>query len=395
MTGIFKFCCLGMVAFFLIIWPAPCTAEVAAADQGALIGRQMDRLDLRELESYLRRIDQEMQGRLEGGSLKGILESIRRGRIELSLSGVFKSLINCFFREILTHSFLLGKLLVLGSVLAVLEHLQNSFEEAAVARLAHGIGVLGLLAVALSSFTMALDTGRSAIDTMVGFMQSLVPVLLTLMTALGGLTSVALLHPVIFVSLNILGTLSGSVLFPLIFCAAILGIVNQLSEHYQISRLADLLKDGGVLLLGLFLTVFIGLLAIQGVAGAVTDGIGLRTAKYLTGAFVPVVGGALSDAVESVLGCSLFLKNAIGLVGTLSLACLCLLPILKILSAAVVYRLAAALMQPLGAQKLGDALNLLGGYLFLVFGAVAAVGLMFFIALAIVVGLGNFTVMLR
>jgi len=67
----------------------------------------------------------------------------------------------------------------------------------------------------------------------------------------------------------------------------------------------------------------------------------------------------------------------------------------KILSAAVMYRLAAALLQPLGAQELGESLQLLGNYLFLVFGAVAAVGLMFFIALTIIVGLSNIVVMLR
>ena len=59
------------------------------------------------------------------------------------------------------------------------------------------------------------------------------------------------------------------------------------------------------------------------------------------------------------------------------------------------YRLAAALLQPLGAQELSESLHLLGNYLLLVFAAVAAVGLMFFIALTIIVGLSNVVVMLR
>jgi len=69
--------------------------------------------------------------------------------------------------------------------------------------------------------------------------------------------------------------------------------------------------------------------------------------------------------------------------------------VVKILSAAVVYRLAAALMQPLGAEQLGESLQLLSNYLFLIFAAVAAVGLMFLITLTIVVALSNFMVMLR
>jgi stage III sporulation protein AE len=149
------------------------------------------------------------------------------------------------------------------------------------------------------------------------------------------------------------------------------------------------------LLTGLLLTVFTGILGVQGVAGAVTDGVGLRTVKYLTGAVVPVVGGVLTDAVDAVAGCSLFIKNAVGIVGVLAILFLCTLPVVKILSAAVMYRLAAALLQPLGAQELSESLHLLGNYLLLVFAAVAAVGLMFFIALTIIVGLSNVVVMLR
>ncbi len=387
---------LAVTLLSLLFFPRPAAAAATAtAEPEQFVTEQFEKLNLGELESFIKRVDQDLHNQLSGFSLEKILDSIRRGKLDLNLASVFKSLLDFLFREVLTHSVLLGKLLVLGTILALLEHLQGAFEKNTVAQLAHGIGVLGLLTVALSSFTLALNTGREAIGNMVGFMQSIIPVLLTLMTALGSLTSVALLHPVIFISLNLLGTLIRNIVFPLIFCAAILDIVSHVSERFQVSRLAELFRDGSVALITLFLTLFIGILGIQGVAGAVTDGIGLRTAKFLTGAFVPVVGGVLSDAVEAVMGCSLFLKNAVGVLGTLTLFFMCALPVVKILSAAVIYRLAAALMQPLGAQRLGESLNLLGNYLFIVFAAVAAVGLMFFIALAIVVGLGNFTVMLR
>jgi stage III sporulation protein AE len=364
-------------------------------NSGTSIADQFDKLDLKSLQSYLNQVDQDLNKQLVGFSLNKLLDSLRSGKISFNMTTILKSLLDYFFRELLTHSALLGKLLVLGALLALLEHLQTAFEDNTVAQLAHGVGLLGLLTVALSTFTMAVSTGRGAIESMVGFMQSLMPVLLTLMAALGGLSTVSLVHPVILMSMNILGMLVRNIIFPLIFCAAVLGIVNQLSARVQVSRLADLFRDGSVALLGISLTVFIGILSIQGVAGAVTDGVGMRTAKFLTGAFVPVVGSALSDAVETIAGCSLYLKNAVGIVGALTLLFICVLPVVKILSAALVYRLAAALMQPLGAEQLGESLQLLSNYLFLIFAAVAAVGLMFLITLTIVVALSNFMVMLR
>lgn len=386
---------LGLPLFFLVFPGCAVAAPPAFPEPSGLISDQFDRLRLEDLGAFLHQVDQELQQQLSGVSLGKILASIRRGKLDLDLTGFFKALLEFFFRTVLAHAVLLGKLLVLGVVLAVLEHLQGAFEQNTVARLAHGVGILSLLTVAISSFALALNTGREAIGSMVGFMHALLPVLLTLMAALGNLSSVALMHPVILISLNLLGTLTRNIVFPLIFCAAVLAIVSHLSERFQVSRLAGLFRDGSVALLSLFLTIFVGILAIQGVAGAVTDGIGLRTAKFLTGAFVPVVGGILSDAVEAVAGCSLFLKNAVGILGALTLLFLCALPVIKILSAAFIYRLAAALMQPLGAHQLGECLQMLGSYLFLVFAAVAGVGLMFFVVLTIIVGLGNMAVMLR
>jgi stage III sporulation protein AE len=377
--------------FCLLIIPCPSLAS----DSEALISDQFDQLNLEDLDAFLKKIDQDIDDKISGFSLIKIFEDARQGKLEMDISGIFKALISYFCREFLTHTSLLGKLIVLGALLAILEHLQSAFEQNTVAKLAHSIGIIALLTVALSSFTIAIQTGRDAIGNMVGFMQSLIPILLTLMAALGSLTTVALMHPVIYVSLNIIATLIQNIVFPLIFCAAILGIVSSLSERFQVSRLADLFRDGSMLLTGLLLTVFTGILGVQGVAGAVTDGVGLRTVKYLTGAVVPVVGGVLTDAVDAVAGCSLFIKNAVGIVGVLAILFLCTLPVVKILSAAVMYRLAAALLQPLGAQELSESLHLLGNYLLLVFAAVAAVGLMFFIALTIIVGLSNVVVMLR
>ncbi len=387
-----------LLVFFL--WPYPEAAAAPAEDAGSglsqqYLSEQLEKLPLDDLEVFLKRVDGDIQEQLSGFSLIEMLEEIRQGEIDFDLKGLFKELIKFFFREFLTHAVLLGKLIVLGAVLALLAHLQCAFEQNTVARLAHSVGLLSLFTVALSSFTLALSAGREAIGSMVGFMQSLIPVVMTLLAAVGNLTSVALMHPVIFLSLNVLGTLTQNIVFPLIFCSAVLGIVSQLSERFQVSRLAGLFRDGSVLLLGLFLTIFTGILAVQGVAGAVADGVGLRTAKYLTGAFVPVVGGILSDAVEAVVGCSLFIKNAVGILGVLAIFFLCTIPVVKILAAAMVYRLAGAILQPIGARELSDSLHLLGNYLFLVFAVVAAVGVMFFMALGIIVGLGNLVVMLR
>ncbi|KUK11014.1 MAG: Stage III sporulation protein AE [Clostridia bacterium 41_269] len=151
----------------------------------------------------------------------------------------------------------------------------------------------------------------------------------------------------------------------------------------------------GTASLGIFLTLFVGFLGMQGIAGVVVDSVTLKTAKFMTGTFVPVVGKMMADALEVIVGTSLLLKNAVGLIGIIILLVLCAFPVIKIISLVIIYRLAAALVQLIGESGVSDALQTMGNALTLVFAAVAGVGLMFFIAISVVVGMGNFNVMLR
>ena len=143
------------------------------------------------------------------------------------------------------------------------------------------------------------------------------------------------------------------------------------------------------------LTLFIGFMAIQGVAGGIGDALTLKTAKFMTGTFIPVVGGMLADAVETVLGYSLLIKNSATIVGLVILALITVFPLLKILAVISIYKICSALIQPLGETTLGEALQTMSKCLTLIFAAVATVALAFFIGIAIIIGASNATVMLR
>ena len=113
--------------------------------------------------------------------------------------------------------------------------------------------------------------------------------------------------------ISILATVIESTIFPLIYIAAILAIVSQLSSGVSISRLAGLIQEGSVVLLGLAISIFIGVIVVQGVAASVSDGVSLRTVKFLAGTFVPLVGKMLADTIDAVASCSLLLKMPLAL----------------------------------------------------------------------------------
>jgi stage III sporulation protein AE len=134
---------------------------------------------------------------------------------------------------------------------------------------------------------------------------------------------------------------------------------------------------------------------VNGAAAAVADGVALRTGKFTAKAFIPVVGGMFSDAFETVAGAALVLNNSIGLFGAIAIVVSCLFPIIKLFVITLIYRGTAALLQPLGEDAVSDTLDIMARYMYAIIGAVAAVGLMFFMIVTIMAAAANWPAMLR
>jgi stage III sporulation protein AE len=208
-------------------------------------------------------------------------------------------------------------------------------------------------------------------------------------------TSASLFHPVSFLIVNALSSLVKNVVFPLIFLAVGLDIVDNITDEFNISGLASLIRQGSLGSLGVITTVFLAAIVTQGTVSAVSDGITIRTAKYLTGSFVPVIGGFLSNALDVVVGGSLLIKNALGLFSVIIILLFCSFSIIKLVVLVFIYRLAAVIIQPLEDGKIVDCLNKLANNLLLIFASVTVVTIMFFVVIIIIVGAANFSVMLR
>ena len=360
-----------------------------------IIQSKLQQLNLNDLKREVDELNQKTNNYLPDLEVKDIVKLFSQKGIKFSLSRIIKGLIRYLFDELIINSRLLGELIVLALIVAVLKTFQFNFANAEVSKLANGIIYLVLAIIALNSFKVAVVIAHNTITDMVDIMHAILPLLLTLLVSLGNITSATLFHPISYLIVNALSTIVVKVVFPLIFLAAILDIVNNLSDHYQVTGLASLFKQIGVGLLGITMTIFIAAIVTQGTIATVSDGVTIRTAKYLTGSFVPIIGGFLANTLDMIVGGSLLIKNAIGIFGVLIILIFCSFSIIKIIALVFIYRLAGAVIQPVSDTKLVDCLNRLGNNLLLIFATVVAVGIMFFTVIIIIVGTANFVVMLR
>ncbi len=386
-----------IVLILLLFLPAfeAMAAEPSAANPiNELVRQQVDHLQLDRVEQFWQKTLREYQGYLPDLKSPGFVQLLMQDG-ELSFSGVLKGMGKFVFHEILMNGKLLSSIIVITVFAMILENMQNAFERNTVTTVAYGIAYLVLMVLAINSFHVAITYAKDAIQDMSDFMLAMIPLVIALLASVGNLASATMFHPIIIFMINTSGIIISTVIFPLLFLSAMLSIASLFSERYKVTQLATLLRNIAMGALGSFLTVFLAVISIQGATAAVADGVTLRTAKYLTGNFIPVVGRMFSDAADTVLNASMLVKNAVGLAGVIILIMLCAFPALKILVLALIYNISSAVLQPLGNSPIISALGTIGKSLLFVFAALATVGLMFFLAITVIIAAGNISMMVR
>lgn len=347
-----------------------------------------------EVETYWDNLTREYGGYFPENSLPSFKQMLTAGG-GFDLKNVLTALLRYFFHEIAVNGKLLATIVALAVFSMILETMQTAFEKQAVSKVAYSICYLVLMVLAVNSFDVAIGYAKSAIGNMVHFMMAVVPLLLSLLASMGNITSVTVLHPFIIFMIHTISTLIYTIIFPLLFFSTLLSIVSSLNDRFKVTQLAKLLKNAAIGILGLSVAVFLGVISVQGTVSSVTDGVTLRAAKYVAGNFIPVVGRMFTDASDTVIGASLLVKNTIGLAGVIILVLICAFPALKIMVLAIIYQLAASVIQPLGDSPIIKCLQVIGKNMMFVFAALAAVGLMFFLAVTIMIAAGNVSLMMR
>lgn len=357
-----------------------------AADPGTNV-------DISALESFSQRLQQNMEY-LPDISVSKLIESYKEtGSIGLTMKDFVHSFTEFIFKEITGNSRLLVELLFIGLLCAVLQNIQSSFENESTAKIAYYACFLIMVMIIIKSFALTIQLGRDTINNMIEFINAMMPPLMFLLASVGGFASAAALDPIMMFVIKITSDIIRDIVLPMTILVVILNIVNTMSDTIKISKLAGLVKQINLWVLGFIMTVFVAFVTIRSSASATLDQVTLKSAKFAVDNFIPVIGKALSDAITTVAGYSLILKDAVSIVGLVIMLFICVFPLIKIIIISLIYKFVGAVMEPVVDKKVVDCLTAAGNSFTIIFACVLSVAIMFFIFITIIASTGRLITM--
>ncbi len=342
----------------------------------------------------LRALTEAVEGNewLEGGT-EELLSRLASGKPVLNAEEVLNWLLSEAAGVFQKSLWRMTRLLAPAMLIAAAGLIHDS--KSAAGKAARYAGLVMTMVFLIADLKEHVALANETVGKMAELMQSIFPLMVTLLAAVGGTASSAFYQPAVMAAAGTMTTLVEHVTMPFAVSVAVLTMVSGLSEGLRISRLCRLFRQAANWTLGFGFTVFIGVMTVQGIGTAAVDGVSIRTAKYAMDNFIPIVGGMFADTVDTLVGCALLIENAVGILGLILLLGTLLLPLIRTALTMFLYRAASALLQPMSDSPLCQAIGDYADVFSLLFIIQLSVGAMFLLLVAQLITVGDLTVMLR
>jgi len=367
--------------------------NIYAKNIDGVIENQLNVVDLEKFENFKEKtlFGEEYFSQV---TFKKLVIDIVKGEVNLSFKKFSQEIINIIFKEFKMQINLIIQIIIICVFSQLLNTIDLSFNNKSVGEIGFYVVYMVLILMILKSFNMAFDITKNTIGELDVIIKSVFPTLITLVMISGNYTAATTMNMAIVGGMQIIIKFINEYLLEIIFFTVILEITNNISNKKILDHFLKNFKK----LLGKILKVIVGLfifiMGLQSVTAPMVDGIVNKTAKYAINQ-IPVVGNALSGAVDTVFSCSVLIKNGVG-IGAIILICLyCIIPIIKIIVFIITYKVAASLIEPISDSRIVNCISGIGDYCNLLLGVLFTVSIIFIASIAILVGGTNLTMLMR
>jgi stage III sporulation protein AE len=344
---------------------------VKAEELSGVIENKLERLDLGVVDNEAGTIED-----MEEVTFQGLVKKIITGEFSFRPSKIFSFVMEHCFGEVKNQMSTVRKLILIMILSGILKNLNASFSGKSVGELGFYICYLVLIVLVMTEFYRQTAMVGMVVKKMTISFQAMLPIFFALAASSGGYTQTAVIGPTIAGGAGILSVVLTTVVLPIITLAASLEMINHITEKPMLGRFNDLLKGGIALGMKAAAFLFMTLLSLQKLGASSINHMLGKTTKAVVSA-IPVVGDVMGGAVESAAALTGMLKNGTLAAAAIFLICMCAVPLIRLGVMVGIYKVTAAIAEPVCEPRLVKCIGGVGDFLVLLFGILFLMEVMF------------------
>ena len=381
-----KFIYILIIVIFLINLIKP----TSSANEEETIEEQQEEFGISE---FIEQAEEYSGEFFEDIDMNEILENAIKGEVDNQT--LFQKVLSVLGGEVVDGLTVLGSILAIVVIHSILKSVSESLENDTISKLIYYVQYILIVTIVMMNFSDIVQIVKDTCNNLIGFMNILIPLLISLMIYTGSITTSGVLEPIILFLINFIGNMIQTLIIPIVLVFTSLIVISKISDNVQIDKLSKFLKSGVVWFFGIVLTIFVAVISLEGTLSSSVDGITAKTTKAVVSSAIPVVGKILGDAVDTVLGCGIILKNAVGVIGIMIVVGICIMPILKLGIFTMAYKLMAAICEPIADKNITSLLDQIGDVYKIFLAILCSVSVMLIVGTALVVKISNTGMMYR
>ena len=351
------------------------------------IGEQLDDLDFSDLETYIDSLENSVKDMFSGGFVSKV-ESLINGEY-ITGDSFLSSVFSLLWDGLLDFLPIIASIIAISILGGMVGNLKPSSGGKSIGNIVHFV-TYGVVIVFLGTTLVELIALTSkTLTSLKSLMDMIFPVLLTLLTAVGGSVSVGLYQPAIALLGNIFISLITYFLMPLFIFSIVFSVVGNLSNNVKLDKFVAFLQGTFKWSIGLLFTLFLGFITIQGISASAVDGLSIRTAKYTIKSYVPIVGGYVSDGLSIIMASCMLIKNAVGTAGLLLILFSVISPVISLILFMLSLRFMAGIIEPIGDKKTANFVSDISKSMSMLIALIVAVSFMYMVMTGLIMMSAN------
>lgn len=351
------------------------------------VNNQLAGLDTSKIDQILSEIVNE-NTLFESTSFSDKVKSIISGDLSVDASSLLSYAGSLFIDDVL--SFLPSICLIIA--IAVLYSIISSVGDSknkGIKDVIHFVCYGAIVVIIIAGISSVISLATSTVSGVKTQMDAVFPVLLTVLTALGGTSSVGIYQPAMAILSGSVISIFTKILIPIFTFKLVFTVISNLTSNIKFNKFAEFFGSCFKWLIGIILTIFSAFISIQGLMAGSIDGISIRTAKYTIKGSIPVIGGFLADGMSLIMVSSSLIKNAVGVGGLILLFSTILVPVIKIIVFSFLMKLATAILEPIADSRVTGFVNEMSKSIALLLALILGVAFMYFIITGLVMCSAN------